>query len=38
VLKKLLVGAFVAPVVTSFPMDGRLEINQAVAFINSSTS
>jgi hypothetical protein len=30
-VKRLLLGAFVAPVVASFPMDGRFEISTAMA-------
>ena len=35
VIKSLLVGAFVVPVVSSFPLDGRLGVNQAMAAPNS---
>lgn len=38
VVKGLLTGVFVVPMVTSFPIDGRLAVDQAMAAINSSTS
>ena len=33
-IKTLLIGGFVAPVVASFPMDGRFAIDQAMAVTN----
>ncbi|MCI5073613.1 hypothetical protein [Oricola sp.] len=38
VVKGLLIGAFAAPMVTSFPMDGRLAVDQAMAAPNGTTS
>jgi len=35
VIKGLLVGAFVVPVVSAFPLDGRNAVNQAMAAFNS---
>ena len=37
VIKGLLIGTFAVPVVTSFPMDGRLSMD-AMAQANGSTS
>jgi len=37
VLKGMLIGAFVVPMVTSFPMDGRLS-NVALAQVGNSTT
>jgi hypothetical protein len=38
VIKGLLAGVFVVPMVTSFPMDGRLAVDQAMAQVNGSSS
>jgi hypothetical protein len=38
VLRTLLIGTFAAPVVASFPMDGRSSVAQAQIFINSTHS
>ena len=38
VIKGLLIGAFAVPVVTSFPMDGRLSMDAMAQAGNGSTS
>ena len=38
VIKGLLIGAFAVPVVTSFPMDGRLSMEAMAQVSNGSTS
>ena len=38
VIKGLLIGTFAVPVVTSFPMDGRLSMNAMAQTGNGSTS
>ena len=38
VIKGLLIGAFAVPVVTSFPMDGRLSMDAMAQTGNGSTS
>lgn len=38
VIKGLLIGAFAVPMVTSFPMDGRLNIEAMAQLSNGSAS
>ena len=38
VIKGLLIGTFAVPVVTSFPMDGRLSMDAMAQVSNGSTS
>jgi len=37
-VRALLIGAFAAPLVASFPMDGRFAVDQAMAASNATTS
>ena len=37
-VKALLIGTFVAPVVTSFPLDGRFTVDQAMAGLGDTTT